>query len=256
MKNLLKRAVSNLGYEIKRTQPTHEMRGLELLNQLRKDANHDDDLRRFLRFVMRNLSVSRSQIFQDLFVLSILGEKRSGYFVEFGAADGEFLSNSVLLERGYGWRGIVAEPSRGTHAALQANRACSVDLRCVWTKTGETLQFSESPETVFSTISSARGLDERGRDGAIEYPVETVSLNDLLIEHNSPKEIDYLSIDTEGTELPILSAFDFSKRSFRVITVEHNYGPQRQQIFSLLTSLGYKRMFESISLWDDWYVLA
>src|SRR5579872_4950705 len=49
---------------------------------------------------------SRSQIRQDLFVLSELNFKRDGFFVEFGAAGGVEDSNTYLLEEGFGWRGI------------------------------------------------------------------------------------------------------------------------------------------------------
>jgi hypothetical protein len=66
--------------------------------------------------------------------------------------------------------------------------------------------------------------------------------------------IDYLSIDTEGSEYEILANFDFSKHRFRVITCEHNYTQERDKIHTLLTEKGYLRKFEDVSQFDDWYV--
>jgi hypothetical protein len=63
-----------------------------------------------------------------------------------------------------------------------------------------------------------------------------------------------LSIDTEGSELAILSAFDFSSRHIRCISVEHNETPNRQAILDLLVANGYRRKWPSLSAWDDWYV--
>jgi len=87
-----------------------------------------------------------------------------------------------------------------------------------------------------------------------QYLVETVSLNNVLEHHKAPKTIDYLSIDTEGSEFQILQALDFDAWTFRVITVEHNYTDQRSKIYELLTRNGYKRVLENISYMDDWYV--
>jgi hypothetical protein len=78
----------------------------------------------------------------------------------------------------------------------------------------------------------------------------------MLGKYNAPKTIEYLSIDTEGSEYEILSGFNFSKYDFRVITCEHNFSPQREKISSLLTEKGYLRLFERISDFDDWYVRA
>jgi hypothetical protein len=63
-----------------------------------------------------------------------------------------------------------------------------------------------------------------------------------------------LSVDTEGSEYEILKTFDFNKFSFGIITVEHNYTLQRELIFELLTNNGYKRKYENVSEFEDWYV--
>ena len=65
--------------------------------------------------------------------------------------------------------------------------------------------------------------------------------------------MDYLSIDTEGSEFEILAKFDFDKYEFEIITCEHNYTDAREKLHRLLTSKGYVRKFEDISLFDDWY---
>jgi len=75
-----------------------------------------------------------------------------------------------------------------------------------------------------------------------------------LKKYNAPKEIDYLSVDTEGSELDILSAFDFNEYRFNCITIEHNFTENREKLKLLLEQNGYKRIFEHLSKWDDWYI--
>lgn len=116
--------------------------------------------------------------------------------------------------------------------------------------------FNEAEGAEASTIEefSSKDMHAHARRHGTKYPVVTVSLNDLLKDHGAPVEIDYLSIDTEGSELRILSAFDFSKYLVRTLTVEHNYTADRDRIHELLTSKGLVRKFESFSQWDSWYV--
>lgn len=211
----------------------------------------------FLDFCRRNLTQSRSQAFQDLFVLYTLAEKKGGYFVEFGAADGVAMSNTVLMERGYGWNGIVAEPARIWHSSLNGNRACHIDTRCVYERSGETISFKEVGTGEISAIealASRDGLADARMEGVV-YPVDTIALHDLLAFHKAPPIIDYISIDTEGSEFAILNAFDFKRYDVKTITVEHNFVEEdRNRIHGLLSSKGFVRKFADLSGFDDWYV--
>lgn len=257
------RAVArSIGFDVVpyKPQPDAALVAFELLLKLRLKMTEvrDERDRQFLLNCAKYIGDSKSQILQDLFALHIVNSKPTGFFVEFGATNGVTLSNSHILEMKFGWKGILAEPARCWTAALQANRSCMIDSRCVWTTTGETLQFLETSDAELSTVDSfANRLDVHTatRTTNERYDVETVSLTDLLLTHNAPRQIDYLSVDTEGSEYSILSRFDFEAFDIKVITVEHNYvNRDRDQIQQLLTSKGYTRVFEKFSQWDDWYV--
>ena len=212
------------------------------------------------------LPFCRSQIGQDLLVLALSEPKDQGFFVEFGGCDGSTFSNTHMLENQLGWNGIVAEPAVVWHKRLHNNRNCHIDQRCVFSQSGLSLPFLEassvnqeqSAPELSSLSAYAKGSWTAGpnQSNNREYNVETVSLNDLLDDHHAPAEIDYISIDTEGSELAILEAFDFHKRKVKFFTIEHNYQEQqRQQIHELMSSHNYERVLPEISLWDDWYAL-
>lgn len=199
---------------------------------------------------------SMAQLQQDIVCLMILNFKENGFFVEFGATDGVKLSNSFLLENDFKWKGILAEPGRNWHEKLKSNRKSIIETRCVYTHTGEFLAFNETNIGELSTIHKYSFKDKHSnarKDGNV-YDVETVSLNDLLAQNNAPTHIDYLSIDTEGSEYEILLGVDFEKYTFGFITCEHNFTSNRALIYDLLTSKGYQRVFVENSLYDDWYV--
>ena len=198
-----------------------------------------------------------SQLGQEIFVLCHLGFKQNGFFVEFGSCDGMNHSNTHLLENEFNWDGILAEPAKIWHEDLKKNRNVNIDYDCVWEKTGEKLTFNEVDAAVLSTIKNYSDCDKHtlSRQKGKFYSVNTISLEDLLIKHKAPKNIDYLSIDTEGSEYEILKNFNFDKYKFSVITCEHNFTPSREKIYELLTSNGYKRIFKELSKFDDWYIL-
>lgn len=53
---------------------------------------------------------SFSQLNQDLNVLSFFQYKNDMFFIDIGANDGKTLSNTYLLEKEYGRKGICSEP--------------------------------------------------------------------------------------------------------------------------------------------------
>jgi FkbM family methyltransferase len=228
-----------------------------------KEGNASRDLQFLLSLpnhqsssILKYWMASKSEFRQDLFVLSEVNFKREGYFGEFGAANGQSGSNTYLLEKEFAWTGILSEPARVWHLELRRNRNAIVDSRCVWSQSGVIVTFNQAPAATLSTIDAFSSSDGHSlaRQEGIRYEVETISLNDLLSKYNAPTRMDYLSLDTEGSELAILQGFDFNKYSFKCITVEHNYTPMREKVYSLLTRNGYIRKYVEVSHVDDWYV--
>jgi FkbM family methyltransferase len=216
----------------------------------------DIDAMRFLASVFSELSESKAQILQDLWVLFELGRKRGGYFVEFGATNGLTNSNTWLLEHGYGWTGILAEPNPVWHAALKTNRRCAIDTRCVYGVSGETLNFLSPDDPELSGLSLSSGHDHYAerRAAGEAFDVTTISLNHLLAAHGAPREIDYISVDTEGSEYPILETFDFARYDVSLFSIEHNFSVNQAKIDALMARNGYRRRFPEFSQWDGWYV--
>lgn len=253
LRSLIQRTINRAGFVLVRKSSFEQARG---------NAFRDIEIiRRYssasvVSQVLHSLRESKAQFRQDVFALSESGFKRGGYFVEFGGTDGVTGSNSYLLESQFGWNGIVAEPASRFHADLVANRGCLCDFRAVWSHSGQILNFKEAKIGALSTFQFLESKDEyrRYRKHGKVYKVETVSLLDLLDQAGAPSEIDYISLDTEGSELPILQSFDFSRYRFKAITVEHNFGPNRSAIRACLERAGYRQVHEDISGVDDWFV--
>ncbi len=200
---------------------------------------------------------SYSQLKQDIVALIISNYKNNGYFVEFGACDGIHFSNTLMLEKNYNWTGILAEPSKIYHSDLIKNRSSLVDFRAVYSVSKKILTFKEADQSDLSGITEHFQEDNHYDKRLLgnEYQVETISLNDLLAEYNAPKMIDYLSLDTEGSEFEILKFFDFSRYSINFISVEHNFvTDQRLLINQLLENNGFVKILEKYSSFDDWYI--
>ncbi|QBY56434.1 FkbM family methyltransferase [Cupriavidus oxalaticus] len=213
---------------------------------------------------VRNGMLSYSYQGQDLFVVDALGGQVGGYFLDSGASNGRKGSNTWLLESEYGWSGVCVEPNAEAFQQLRANRACICLDCCLYDRDGS-VDFLEAAGVYGGIIQeydprhlsfTRRVLGERWPAGALAPTVSKAARTiwSVLQRAGAPRTIDYWSLDTEGSELALLKSFPFDKYRLRVLTVEHNNGPIREQIRQFLESRGYVRA-RDLGI-DDGYVLA
>ncbi len=170
-----------------------------------------------------------SEYGQDEFVAQLC-PKLNGTFVEFGALDGILHSNSLYLERTRGWNGLLIEANPEAFQSLIANRPKPFLLNtAIYDKAG-TVEFEKIDGSYFgwSGITEAIEPEHRNRMVAQEIRTSTMSIPAITLDdalsYFGITHIDYLSIDTEGSELAILKVFPFSKFSIDILGVEDNFG--------------------------------
>lgn len=174
-----------------------------------------------------------SQAHQDIFVLTMLNGKEGGTFLEIGAFDAKFISNTFLLEKNFNWRGISVDIEKSAQDSFVSN--------------GRTSEF---------ILHDALSLD----------------YNKILSEKFPEGRIDYLMIDIEPTEksLECLKMLPLDKFRFSVITYETDfYDPNtplelkeyiKGESRKILKEYGYEMMVGNVCNtsekfpFEDWYV--
>lgn len=196
-----------------------EARTINYKNILNSIKSH---LPRNLYVQLRSLIYERkktiSQIGQDFWVFGeVFNEKKEGFFVEIGSADGITLSNTFLLEKRYNWSGICieADPLQFRDLVKIRNNASCYNV-CVDTEE-KTVEFVS--DGLFSGIIDSE-TDNKNAKSRNTFRIETVKLLSILKESNAPKSIDYLSIDIEGAEDRVLCNFPFNEYCFKSLTIE------------------------------------
>lgn len=195
----------------------------------------------------------QSQVAQDHWVMEyVFGYRRDGYFVDVGAHDGKSFSNTFVLETNFGWKGICVEPMENEFEKLVKNRPASVHVPvCAYDRDFQIVNFALQPITSNSSDRMLSGISEDLRSEIANrpdwkvIPKPTMTLSSIFKLYNAPTHMDYLSIDTEGSELKVLKGIDWSVYSFAIITVEHAFQePSRSEIQQLLLSKGYRYIGE------------
>lgn len=204
-----------------------------------------------------------SQYGQDQFVIDLLRGQRGGYFLDSGASNGVNSSNTLLLEREYGWRGLCVEPNRRLFERLAAIRRCDCVNVCLFDR-NENVRFFEAggqlggvaEDLAWEQLERAMHVKKIARDAQGRPPLvvrQAQTLRETLDRAGAPAIIDYWSLDVEGSELRLLRSFPFDRYTFRVITVEHNWLPAKRDIRAFLESKGYQ--FVTTLEIDDCFIL-
>lgn len=190
-----------------------------------------------------------SQFGQDEFIYnSFFKNKKDGFFVDIGASDPVEGSNTLFFEE-LGWNGILVEPNKFDVEKLRQKRKSPVENVAIYNKSGNSEFLALTGYTkVLSGLLTEQDPRHLNRikseiaqfGGEAEIiNVETITFGDLLDKHNQTK-IDYLSIDTEGSEFSILESIDYDKFNITCISVENNYN--ENNIKQLLESKGFAKI--------------
>jgi hypothetical protein len=178
---------------------------------------------------------------QDQLVNYVLKGKTNGFFVEFGAGDGSFHSNTKFFETQLCWTGLCIEPSRHIFNRLVKNRPkCIAVHGSLCEEAGIEREFTDvlSPTgwtgwSGFSeTFTEQHKQQIQNKIRNSNWKTETYKVNchtleslmkDYGFKYTTNSEINYLSIDTEGSERIIIDNIDFQSINVNgVVQVEAN----------------------------------
>ena len=168
-----------------------------------------------------------SQCGQDKFLIeNIFEEKEGGFFVDVGAHDGIYLSNTAVFEKEYSWKGICIEPSQASSVIISSRPNSRVVVCCVSDEafSNKIVKFRQcNPREVSMSMFDDDGeYEEKENEYTDKYKI-CKTLNSILLENNAPKDIDYVSIDTEGCEYRVIKDFPFKEWNVSAVTIANNF---------------------------------
>ena len=209
---------------------------------------------RYLGVLLANLEERNSQLGQDVWALYKTNFKTGGYFVEVGACHPIELSNSYLLESKYLWNGLLIEPNPDLIPQLSIHRKAKVIPFAVGPKGLMNLEIAQSPEFSRNSSLEKKSKHRLFKTTGRSIKVESLPLAEIFENNNSPKFMDFMSIDVEGFELQVLESNDWNRWRPNFIAIEHNFRQDRQKIMEFMGKSGYRLSLDhSKYSWDDFF---
>ena len=183
---------------------------------------------------------------EDEFLNTLFPQQHIGVCLEVGAYDGISGSNTYFFEK-KGWRALCVEPIPSSFQKCNSIRKECMNCCISNEDTEEDKDFH-----IFclnDNLSAISGLepDERLIESHSHLitdrqicKVKVRSLTSLLDELNYPTNIDFISIDTENTELDVLKGIDFTKYNIKALVIENNFN--EPACADYLQQFGYKKI--------------
>jgi FkbM family methyltransferase len=197
--------------------------------------------------------ITYAQNNEDVVLNRVFRGRADGFYVDVGASHPDI--NSVTRHFSQlGWTGVNVEPNPGAYRVLCQARPRDVNLQvAVSDQEGMATYYEALDCSAESTLSEefATAMRARGRSVRV-HGVEVLTLATILTRHATGRTIDFLSIDVEGHERPVLSSVDFSLWRPRVVVIEAvepcTNVPAHHRWESLLLDSGYLfTMFDGIN---------
>jgi len=160
--------------------------------------------------------------------LQFFKDKMGGVCIEVGAYDGINMSNTYHFEF-LNWRCLCIEPVEQSFNECKFNRK-EVLQYCISDADKEdqemtVFDLNKNLSAISSLEPDKRLVDSHNHliTNITKQTVKVRSLTSVLNELNFPTDIDFISIDTENTELDVLKGIDFNKYNISVFVIENNY---------------------------------
>lgn len=171
----------------------------------------------------------------------------SHFFLDIGSGHSgrPGLSKTQKLEE-IGWTGVCADPFP------DADRKCTAVSMPVTPKTGDSVKLHDCREQSSPLQVMLSVVDmQSGIESCPQVDRAGVSVVDMLKLSKAPRVIDYISLDTQGSELEILKKFPFQDFCVRSWTVVHGDKTEeiKGSIEELLEARNCKTKVDAASLW-------
>lgn len=181
---------------------------------------HNRTSTRLSREEIRLLNISFSQFGEDLIVSQLahnLGIE-NGFYVDAGAFHPIHCSNTLLLHK-QGWSGVNIDLSPEKVALFDELRPGDTNIEALLSDGEKDVHIFYKGGLVDRIVSSPADLPPA--EAAQLRPATTQTLTRVLHDHGiGDRPIDYLNIDCEGHDLPVLRGLDLDRYPVTILTIE------------------------------------